>query len=355
MRTAQPGDRVQVHYVKRWQDGSVTSSRGRAPLQLTVGVDHPRLPGLGSALVGLVPGAGVSLRVPPERAHGWADASRVHRWSRKRFPQHATLVKGKWLRFTDERGRRRLVRILEVTDTVVVVDTNHRRAGQALELEVELLAILDSDAAIEVGGPGQEVPTCPAPSRPDSGLPTAGGVAGEALLPSQGEAVAFDVDAVSLASLRQALPGWRVQEIHGATAASLPGDWNPGAADLLVLAFRGQGTEGVELCRFLAARTSASGDARTEAAGPPSPPADRRDHARRADAPLLGLVPPGQEALVRAVLEAGAHSCLVLPVHAKEVASMLVHARAGNQPGRHTLNLEQAQSEDRWRDDGGQG
>jgi hypothetical protein len=37
------------------------------------------------------------------------------------------------------------------------------------------------------------------------------------------------------------------------------------------------------------------------------------------------------------------------------VASMLVHARAGNQPGRHTLDLERAQSEDRWRDDGGQG
>jgi hypothetical protein len=58
---------------------------------------------------------------------------------------------------------------------------------------------------------------------------------------------------------------------------------------------------------------------------------------------------------VWAALEAGADSCLVLPVHAKGVASMLVHARAGNQPGRHTLNLDQAQIEGRWRDDGGQG
>jgi hypothetical protein len=67
------------------------------------------------------------------------------------------------------------------------------------------------------------------------------------------------------------------------------------------------------------------------------------------------LVPSGQGPLVRAALEAGAHSCLLLPIYAKEVASMLVHARAGNQPGRHTLNLEGAQCEDRWRDDGGQG
>src|SRR6516162_8638004 len=54
MRTVQQGDRVLVHYVKRFQDGSVASSRDRceAPLELTVGTDHPRLPGLGLALVG---------------------------------------------------------------------------------------------------------------------------------------------------------------------------------------------------------------------------------------------------------------------------------------------------------------
>jgi hypothetical protein len=37
------------------------------------------------------------------------------------------------------------------------------------------------------------------------------------------------------------------------------------------------------------------------------------------------------------------------------VAGMLVHAGAGNQAGGNTLNLDQAQIEDRWRDDGGQG
>jgi hypothetical protein len=58
---------------------------------------------------------------------------------------------------------------------------------------------------------------------------------------------------------------------------------------------------------------------------------------------------------VRTVLEAGAHSCLVLPVHAKNLVSMLARTHEGNQPGRHTLNLQQAQDEDRWQDDGGQG
>jgi hypothetical protein len=62
----------------------------------------------------------------------------------------------------------------------------------------------------------------------------------------------------------------------------------------------------------------------------------------------------GQEALVRAALEAGANSCLVLPVHAKDLVTMLTRARAGNRPGRHTLGLDRAQREDRWRDDGGE-
>ena len=74
-----------------------------------------------------------------------------------------------------------------------------------------------------------------------------------------------------------------------------------------------------------------------------------------ADPPLLVLVPAGQESLVKATLEAGADGCLVLPIHAKQVASMVIRAHQAKQPGRHTLNVERAQAEDRWRDDGGQG
>lgn len=144
MRTVQPGDCVQVHYVKRLQDGATCSSR--EPLALTVGIDHPRLPGLGTALVGLAMGQATTLTVPPELAYGLPDATRIRRWSRKRFPKEATLRVGKHLRFMDERGRRRQVRILEIQSNVVVVDTNHRGAGQTMELKVILLGFLKRDA-----------------------------------------------------------------------------------------------------------------------------------------------------------------------------------------------------------------
>jgi FKBP-type peptidyl-prolyl cis-trans isomerase 2 len=336
MRTAQPGDRVQVHYVKRLQDGCVASSRGRAPLQLTVGIDHPRLPGLGLALVGLLPGEGTSLRVPAEHAYGLSDPSRVRRWSRKRFPEHATLTAGKWVRVTGEGGRSRLVRILEVSDKLVVVDTNHRGAGQAVELEVELLAILGPDA----GGAG------PVPE-------------GEGLVPrTPARAITFDVDGDSLASLREAFPGWEFEEIRGA-AAALPRGWTPGTATVVVVGARADVAETLALCRVLAGPAAAASAIRPTAApeAPPegSPLPGGGSRVRRAAVPTLVLLHPGQENLAEVVLGAGAHSCLVLPLHAKDAARMLARTRAGNQPGRHTRNLEQAQTEDRWRDEGGQG
>jgi peptidylprolyl isomerase len=143
MRTAQQGDRAQVHYVKRFQDGAVASSRSRggAPLEVTVGADHPRLRGLGSALVGLAPGERVRVAVAPGVAHKPHDPGRVRLLARARFPKLLPLPVGEWVRILDRRGRRRLVRVMEVRDHAVRVDTNHPRAGQALVLEVELLAV----------------------------------------------------------------------------------------------------------------------------------------------------------------------------------------------------------------------
>jgi FKBP-type peptidyl-prolyl cis-trans isomerase 2 len=355
MRTVQPGDRVQVHYVLRGQDGSVASSRGRAPLELTVGIDHPRLPGLGLALVGLAPGEGTTLTVPPERAYGWSDPARVRRWSRQRFPEDATLRAGQLVRATDAKGRRRLVRVLQASSKVVVVDANHRWAGQTLEMEIDLLAIQNPDAGPAIQAPEPERPAQPATRLPCTRQPLLGFAPQGRLLSNQGRAVAFDVDAAGLAVLREALPGWDVKVVNGATVSSLAGDWDPGSADLLILGSRGNVADTLGMCRFLALRTSCSAEARPVADETPSVRASPPNLARRADAPLLVLVLPGQDTLVGAALEAGAHSCLRLPIHAQQVARMLAHARAGNQPGRHTLNLDQAQHEDRWRDDGGQG
>jgi FKBP-type peptidyl-prolyl cis-trans isomerase 2 len=68
MRIIQQGDKLQVHYAKVFQDGSFVSSRGEAPTELTVGTDHPRLPGLGLTLVGLTVGESRTFIVPAQDA-----------------------------------------------------------------------------------------------------------------------------------------------------------------------------------------------------------------------------------------------------------------------------------------------
>jgi peptidylprolyl isomerase len=329
VRTVQQGDRVQVHYVKRLQDGRTASSR--EPLPLTAGMDHSRLPGLGEALIGLTAGQSVTLTVPPEQAYGLADPARIHRWSRRRFPEEATLQAGKFIRFTDKRGRRHRVRILEANSKMVVVDTNHRWAGQTLGLEVTLLGFL-------------ELPLGPEEATAVSSMQG----------PRSSRAVAFDVDAASLASLRDALPGWEIVAVNGATAASLSSHWDPGAAALLVVGTRDNAAETLGLCRLLSFCTSYSTEARGEGTETLVSEQNPPRTAVVGNAPLLVLVPPGQETLVGAALEAGAYGCLMLPIHAKEVTSMLAHAQAGNRLGRHTLGLDRPQEDDPWQEDGGE-
>src|SRR5262249_41044616 len=139
------------------------------------------------------------------------------------------------------------------------------------------------------------------------GLPRAGAhtrtLYGGSRMLERFKAIAFDVDPDSLASLRQAFPDWEVQAVTGATPESLEREWSPGEAALLVVGVRGQVVETLGLCRGL------------------------RSQAGRMRTPLLVLVSSGHEDLVRAALEAGAHSCLVLPVHHLHFVNALGRAR----------------------------
>jgi DNA-binding response OmpR family regulator len=142
---------------------------------------------------------------------------------------------------------------------------------------------------------------------------------------------AFDVDPASILTLREAFPAWTIEAAPDADTGLPRQQWICGEVELLVVGIQARVTEAARLCRML------------------------RSQPRWKLTPLLVLVPLVHSALVSDVLEAGANSCLVLPIDAKEVVNMVRRAHAGNQPGRHTLDLDQAQREDQWRDDGGQG
>jgi FKBP-type peptidyl-prolyl cis-trans isomerase 2 len=147
MRVIEQGDKVQVHYVKVFQDGSTASSQGKTPTELTVGTDHPRLPGLGLELVGLAAGESRTFTVPARDAYGPFNPRLIRRMAHWRFAEHEDLCVGQWVRVWDRQCRRRLVRIVEIGDETVVVDANHRWAGQSLELEVKVISIRGPETA----------------------------------------------------------------------------------------------------------------------------------------------------------------------------------------------------------------
>lgn len=148
MRAIQKGDKVEVRYVKVFQDGSTRSSHGKSPVELIVGIYHPRLPGLGLSLVGLTVGESRTFIVPARDAYGPFNPALIRCMARWRFAEHQDLCIGQWVRVWDRQCRRRLVRIKTIGAKTVVVDANHRWAGQSLELEVTVRAIRGSEIAL---------------------------------------------------------------------------------------------------------------------------------------------------------------------------------------------------------------
>jgi hypothetical protein len=78
------------------------------------------------------------------------------------------------------------------------------------------------------------------------------------------KAIAFDLDAVSLSSLQEALSEWEVEVVTGATAASLAHDWDPGVVNLFVVKAREEVAETLGLCCFLVACDRFATDSRAE-------------------------------------------------------------------------------------------
>jgi FKBP-type peptidyl-prolyl cis-trans isomerase SlyD len=79
--------------------------------------------------------------VPAQDAYGPFNPKLIRRIARWRFAGDKGLFVGQWVRVWDRQHRRRLVRIVTIGEETVVVDANHRWAGQSLELEVRVVAI----------------------------------------------------------------------------------------------------------------------------------------------------------------------------------------------------------------------
>ena len=132
---AADGDMVAVHYVGTLDDGSeFDSSRGREPLEFEVGTDQV-IAGFDNAVRGMSVGDTKTVRIPAEDAYGPIDDELVFPVAIEDAQEDVAL------------GDEVLIdgviygRVVSIDETQVIIDTNHRFAGQALTFDIELMSI----------------------------------------------------------------------------------------------------------------------------------------------------------------------------------------------------------------------
>lgn len=137
---AKLGDRVRVEYSGQFKDKKSGLQRlGREIVEFTIG-SRDVMPGINKGIVGMVEGERKQMTLQPQDAYGEFQSNLIQEISRQRLPSDVVLKIGKRLTTVGQKsGRRRKVRIIELTPTTVVVDGNHPLAGKTVEVEFQLL------------------------------------------------------------------------------------------------------------------------------------------------------------------------------------------------------------------------
>ena len=138
---ATKGTRVKVHYTGTLGDGSVfDSSENRAPLEFVVGAGQ-MIAGFDQGVEGMAVGEQRTLVLPPEKAYGLRDEDRIFQISRNTLPEGYEPAEGDELHLSTGRGYPLRVTVVAVEDEHVVLDGNHRLAGQELTFAVTMVDV----------------------------------------------------------------------------------------------------------------------------------------------------------------------------------------------------------------------
>ncbi len=139
MRQATSGDSVRVYYTGTLDDGTeFDSSIESEPIELTIGSGQ-FFPELESALVGMAKGDTKKVTLKPENAFGAYDPQLIENVERELIPPEVKLEIGTVLEVKNESGDLTPVKVVEISDEKVTIDTNHPLAGESLTFELTLV------------------------------------------------------------------------------------------------------------------------------------------------------------------------------------------------------------------------
>ncbi|MCG3111882.1 MAG: peptidylprolyl isomerase [Candidatus Manganitrophus sp.] len=141
MAQAKRGNAVKVHYVGKFEDGTVfDTSREREPLPFTIG-EGEVIPGFEEAVVGMNPGESKKVVIPAENAYGPRHEEMVLVVDRQNLPEGVDPQVGQQYQIPQSDGQSIVVTVTDASDSSVTLDGNHPLAGRELTFEIELLEV----------------------------------------------------------------------------------------------------------------------------------------------------------------------------------------------------------------------
>jgi peptidylprolyl isomerase len=141
MSNAKTGDNVKIHYTGTLNDGTqFDSSAGREPLEFELGSGQV-IPGFDKAVEGMAVGDQKSVNIPAEDAYGPRHEQMIQEVPKSALPDDLVPEEGMALRAQQPNGQALNLTVTAVGDDSITVDGNHPLAGQALNFDIELVAI----------------------------------------------------------------------------------------------------------------------------------------------------------------------------------------------------------------------
>ena len=141
MQQVKKGDTIKVHYHGKLVDGTTfDSSEGREPLEFEVGSGMV-IPGFDEGVTGMAVGDKKTVSIPAEEAYGPKQEDMIMEFPKERFPAEMVPEVGMQLNMNNGQGQSFPVVIVEVQESVVILDANHPLAGQELIFDLELVEI----------------------------------------------------------------------------------------------------------------------------------------------------------------------------------------------------------------------
>ena len=148
MALVKKGDKIQVHYHGKLTSGETfDSSAGREPLEFEVGSGMV-IKGFDDGVTGMTVGEKKTVNIPFDEAYGAKNPEMVIEMPKDRFPKDMEIEVGMPLGMSDQEGQQFEVTIVEIKDDVVLLDANHRLAGQDLVFDLELVEIVGAKPLI---------------------------------------------------------------------------------------------------------------------------------------------------------------------------------------------------------------